>query len=440
MGTLSLDSIDFDDDKLYFMYRYGDVRVQRGIDFHGQADLTYWRRDKGFMQLVQYCALMYAVYFYSLEFFDQVAVPFSLNSQELHFFESTFTRGLAEYKYQNGIAVDRSIRIVYDETDTSSFQPLRAARLSDALVMNGGGKDGAVGMELARKIGLDVTWFSLNKNASRERIVKASGVSKNVVLSRIVDDFVKSHATLSGHKPMSAYVGLVGVLVAYMQRKKYVVVSNELSADAANIVIDGFEVNHQYSKSSTFEKLLQQLLDAKGYEQKYFSIIRPLHELQVLKIFTTFPVYHRQFLSCNVGASQDSWCLDCSKCAFVVAAFYALHEDAATAIWGSAESLLHEKNFQRHIIELINPELKPFECIGTTSESLYVLRLLREKSLLQVTDEENRHVLENYLSRNVENDVFDMNHVSFASDSFPDELKLKGHEVISNALNNSDEI
>jgi hypothetical protein len=43
-----------------------------------------------------------------------------------------------------------------------------------------------------------------------------------------------------------------------------VLVSNERSADAATRVVDGWRVNHQYSKTSAFERLLDAALDEAG--------------------------------------------------------------------------------------------------------------------------------------------------------------------------------
>jgi len=51
--------------------------------------------------------------------------------------------------------------------------------------------------------------------------------------------------------------------------------SNELSANDGNFSWEGFEVNHQYSKSLEFEKDLQTYMNGYvTYQISYFSVLR----------------------------------------------------------------------------------------------------------------------------------------------------------------------
>jgi hypothetical protein len=67
---------------------------------------------------------------------------------------------------------------------------------------------------------------------------------------------------LNGHTPFNALLAFLTYLVAYLGNKKYIVLSNESSANESNV--RGLKVNHQYSKSFEFEN------DFNEYTKKYF--------------------------------------------------------------------------------------------------------------------------------------------------------------------------
>ena len=52
---------------------------------------------------------------------------------------------------------------------------------------------------------------------------------------------------LNGHTPFSAMVAFTSFLTAYLNDKRYIVLSNESSANESNVM--GTKINHQYSKT-----------------------------------------------------------------------------------------------------------------------------------------------------------------------------------------------
>ena len=56
------------------------------------------------------------------------------------------------------------------------------------------------------------------------------------------------------HVPITGIIAFVLYTSAYLYNYKYIVMSNELSANDGNFSWEGFEVNHQYSKSLELEK------------------------------------------------------------------------------------------------------------------------------------------------------------------------------------------
>lgn len=102
----------------------------------------------------------------------------------------------------------------------------------------------------------------------------------------------------------------------------------------------------------------------------YFSLLRPLSELQIAKLFAKYEKYHKIFRSCNAGSKEGIWCCNCSKCLFVyiiLAPF--LSEEALINIFG--ENLLNKDSLDVYFRELTGlNENKPFECVGTRREVL----------------------------------------------------------------------
>ncbi|GIW21806.1 MAG: hypothetical protein KatS3mg068_0813 [Candidatus Sericytochromatia bacterium] len=107
---------------------------------------------------------------------------------------------------------------------------------------------------------------------------------------------------------------------------------NERSANVGNLIKDGLEVNHQYSKSFEFEKDINNYFKSAVLEDlNYFSFLRPLSELHISKLFSKEEKYHSVFTSCNSAFKiqedkrVERWCLNCDKCRFVffsISAFY----------------------------------------------------------------------------------------------------------------------
>jgi len=77
-------------------------------------------------------------------------------------------------------------------------------------------------------------------------------------------------------------------LAAVLFNKKYIILSNEKSSNEGNLKYLGEEINHQYSKTLDFENKFREYL--KKYLSsniEYFSLLRPLYELQIANILQT---------------------------------------------------------------------------------------------------------------------------------------------------------
>lgn len=113
-----------------------------------------------------------------------------------------------------------------------------------------------------------------------------------------------------------------------------------------------------------------------GLPIRYFSLLRPFHELQIAKQFAALPQYHAAFKSCNVGSKHNIWCCNCAKCLFVYLMLVPfLQEEQLLNIFG--ENLLEKPALADDLQALLgNRGEKPFECVGTVDEARAAFALL----------------------------------------------------------------
>ena len=223
----------------------------------------------------------------------------------------------------------------------------------------------------------------VNPKKTMLHCVDVAGYKDITSVTRVIDKKIielNKQGFLNGHTPFSALLAFTSFLVAYLKNKKYIVLSNESSANEGNVV--GNTVNHQYSKSYEFENDFNYYVD--NYfkiDIKYFSFLRPLNELQIAHIFSKYKKYHNVFKSCNVGSKKEpwEWCCNCSKCLFVYIILNPfLEEQEMINMFG--ENLLDKDSLLEVFKQLIgDSENKPFDCVGTFEEINYALKLSIKK-------------------------------------------------------------
>jgi hypothetical protein len=161
--------------------------------------------------------------------------------------------------------------------------------------------------------------------------------------------------------------------------------SNEHSASAANLSLDGIEINHQYSKSFEFERDFAQYVERLiSPSISYFSLLRPLSEIEIARRFSKYLAYFGVFRSCNTAFRQAReargrhWCRNCPKCRFVFLALSPfLAKPDLIEIFGG--NLLEDETQREGFAELCGLRAnKPFECVGETSESAGVMSHLAD--------------------------------------------------------------
>lgn len=321
-----------------------------------------------------------------------------LTQEQKNWWRKLYYNGLGEFMYRNGIAVSEDELLSIEcagecSQDSDNKEPVCLHRGTDCtytlhdgrnydgcLVSVGGGKDSVVSLELLK--GERITTYSVNGNMTTRNVIdvcdhKAGDYRvKRTLDPRMLE--LNRQGYLNGHIPFSAVVAFSSVISAYLSGNRYIVLSNETSANETTVK-DSF-VNHQYSKSYEFELdfgwYFETLTDS---DIHYFSFLRPLTELQIAWLFSKCKSYHRVFRSCNAGSKQGIWCCNCPKCLFVyiiLSPFLSVAE--LRDIFG--EDLLDKESLDLDFRELAGiEENKPFECVGTRREVLACLRAFIER-------------------------------------------------------------
>lgn len=334
-----------------------------------------------------------------------------INKEQIEFFKKLYFYGLGELFYTNGITpnYDDFINIKCELKEQNIEIPNYVG--NGNLIPIGGGKDSNVTLEIMKSDFEDNLCFIINPKQVTLSCAQTAGYSneKIVTVKRTIDKNLielNKQGFINGHTPFSALVAFLSYFNAYITGKKYILLSNESSANESNV--DGTKINHQYSKTYEFECDFNEY--TKKYfkiDIKYFSLLRPLSEYQIAMLFSNYEKYHEIFKSCNVGSKKEPWhwCCSCPKCLFVYIILSPfLYKEKLIEIFG--EDLFEKEDLLDIFIELTGyGKTKPFECVGTYEEVRYAItktisKLDKQPYLLKYYKE--HFELEN-LNKNLEN-------------------------------------
>ena len=367
------------------------------IKLNSKLDLT----SNMFKNLVFNLGMVELISYYKLTCSPKIIVKCGfLSVKQIAWFKKLIYNGLGEFMYVNDIdiTIDELVNISSSKNMKLSINE-NTNKLKGQLIPIGGGKDSCVSLEVLESLRKINTPFIINeRQATINTVKKADYLDNYISINRILDKNMldlNKKGFLNGHTPFSAMVAFTSLIIAYLTNKKYIILSNESSANEPSVI--GTDINHQYSKSFEFEN------DFRNYEKEflktnieYFSLLRPLTELQIAMLFSSYKKYHEIFRSCNKGSKEDIWCTDCSKCLFVYIILSPFLEDnELIKIFG--ENLFEKDALYYTLMQLIGKEeTKPFDCVGTYEEVNYCL--CKKISILNELDEKLPILLENYVT------------------------------------------
>ncbi|MBE2320352.1 hypothetical protein DVA67_030590 [Solirubrobacter sp. CPCC 204708] len=299
------------------------------------------------------------------------------------FLEALYSEGLGEFAVVNHLPA--LPRPKFPREGLVREAPARS--LSRVLVPIGGGKDSIVALEIVRRSGLDFTLFSVRDNPAMQRTAAVAGVEHVVAQRRLPLELLgelNRSGALNGHVPITAIVSCVALLTAALNGYDAVTLANERSASSGNVVYDGIEVNHQFSKSARAEALLRGAVAETGAPVDIFSLLRPASELGIARTFAGMPAYHGAFTSCNAIFRLDpalrasSWCGNCPKCRFVFLILAPYMEPSALEAIFHKPMLDLEDQYEGFALLTATGGHKPFECVGEEEESAAAILLLAD--------------------------------------------------------------
>jgi hypothetical protein len=385
--TFIFDSYKFDGASgiLLLRYSYDDtIFFEEQLLFPRKQRLSS-QKEKVLANIFRWLHLAAGISYYKLFVPQQIQVRTGrLSEDQASFFNNFYSQGLGEFAYCNKLGnLQEHIKFPYsarteERIDQNFLLPQRR------MVPLGGGKDSLVVLEMLKLSGEKPLVCCVEGAEPIPTLATMSGceyfflgrkISKNLL------DFNKQLEQMggfNGHVPITGILAFVLVVAAVLVGYDTVLMANERSANVENLILDGWSINHQWSKSWEFEKQLDDFVKKYLLPQfNYVSLLRPLAEIHVVKMFAQLRNYHKVFCSCNGNYRQSGknagWCCCCAKCRFVFLALAVyLNKPQLLDILG--ENLLEQEGQLEGFAELCGlKNHKPFECVGEVVESVYAL-------------------------------------------------------------------
>ena len=363
----------------------GELHFTETLTFPAGGDADAAASD-AFGRLLDLTAVVLGVSYFKLTAPLRIAVDFPLTAAGRDFALDVYSNGLGEFYARNHLNHFGKIEIEAP-LDTRKGRPSPLLR-DRALLPIGGGKDSLVSVELLEAAGLDYTPFAVNPKGPILSSVDEIGKTPLYVTRALDPEMIrlgKEPGYLNGHVPSTAINSMIAALTALLFSYSRIILSNERSASEGNVVHDGREVNHQYSKSLDFEVRIADILkQATGGALAYFSLLRPYSEARIAGMFSRKTRFDHVFSSCNrnfklSGHNGPLWCGECPKCHFTFLILApVMDKDRLLGIFG--QNLLDKPANEHAYRELTGlAGQKPWECVGEIEEAAACLYALTGK-------------------------------------------------------------
>ncbi len=337
-------------------------------------------------------AIGVAISYYKLYLDEDIYIDWDISIQEKAFWQWIYNKGFSELIYDNKIPFDKRRPVTITCSSVSLKMTLEnIPNYSDTAVLGiGGGKDSTLAKVLLDEAKVKSIGYSTEIKPSK--IIERNALSLQIPLlsvERIIDPQLKTNIsnTYNGHIPISLIYALTGVVIAEHEKIKYVVVANEASTEEENIIWDGINVNHQWSKTFEFEKqFYKHVITSINANIHYFSILRSLSSVKIMELFVTkCRAQFESFSSCNNNfkinkVNTGDWCGICPKCLgtyILMKAF--LDEDDLKVIF--KKNYLDDTANTTLFHSLLGlSEVKVFDCVATKDETCFCISKIIDKS------------------------------------------------------------
>lgn len=309
-------------------------------------------------------------------------IPFGLDDDMKRWWKVLYFGGLGEFFYKNSITTDIDSFMSINANTPVKANVKSSSAPRGTLIPVGGGKDSSVTMQILKDM-TDNLCYIINPRGATLETANAAGFKDDSIVTakRTIDKKLielNAKGFLNGHTPFSAIVAFSSLIAAHLNGKKYIALSNESSANESTV--PDSDINHQYSKGIYFEKAFRSYVSRYLCDTaEYFSLLRPLCELQIAALFSKYEAFHPYFKSCNAGSKENIWCGKCPKCLFVYIILSPfISEEKLIGIFG--KNLLDAPELEEYFKELTGMSaVKPFECVGSRDEVIYALKATLDK-------------------------------------------------------------
>ncbi|MDP3990710.1 MAG: hypothetical protein Q8P63_00150 [Candidatus Nealsonbacteria bacterium] len=315
-----------------------------------------------------------------------------LTKEQILWWKNLFIKGMGQFFYENKIDWRKPDFLRIRSQSIKNNQYKFKGKVSNRyLVPISGGKDSIVTLEKLKNKNTNAFVLDPKKFKFALPVLRTAKIKNPLMAERKMDPLLlklNKNNYLNGHTPFSAVLAFLSVFCGVLFDYKHIALSNEKSANEGNVKYLGKIINHQYSKSSEFEKKFNNYCKKYLTENvHYFSFLRKYGELELAKMFSKYPKYFSVFSSCNAGLKLNKkWCLNCPKCLSVYSSLYP-YLDKKDLLKIFKQDLFKKKELLETMRNLMGqacpPKLgerrrrshKPFECVATFKESRLAFNL-----------------------------------------------------------------
>lgn len=398
---------------IQFSYRFDDEEIfEEQIRFPG-VDLYAFTADE-IKPYADALSIALGVSYYKLYPTREILVQdTSLSDDQIFAWKSVYHKWLGEFYYRNDL--DPWTLETIRSQDPNNSLPDNSIFEDKTLMMRWWGKDSITSYELYkarntdqldridstfleqidpkiledryREITLFSVWrdFPIHHNTAQVAWAERLLIQRTLPLTQLNQWIANWY--YNGHVPITLSLIFIAALAAKLYSYKEIVVSSEQSADEWNLTWKWLEVNHQWSKSKESITLIQDYV--KHYINPNLQVSDPLGwllEAEITQQFANYTQYFSSFSSCNRNfhvkdQSPDwRWCKKCPKCLFT----YIMLRPHINA--EQVQEIRWEELYNREDLLPLAKELrgfegfKPFECVGTPSETRQMTNLFIEKN------------------------------------------------------------
>lgn len=372
--------IDWETYILKFYYRFDncDPFCER-IDFSAHASKVRNSIDQDIVQTIIASAhIAFGVSYYKAYPTKHIVIENQiLDTTQARYRKNFYRTSLSEFFYTNKI--DPDILSMVISTGTISYTSHTISLQERWLIPLWWWKDSCVTIELAKAHDFPFAMFSFWQKYQRHWLVAQKNTQDWIYTIRHIDPQLFDMNTAwyyNWHVSITWLISFISLFFAYIFDYRYILLSNEHSANYWNVLWSK-EINHQYNKSYQAEKDFRDFyMQYISPDIEYFSLLRPLYEIDIAKIFAQYTQYFDVFSSCNANFfitknKTEKRCCVCPKCLFV---FIILHA------WLSPKDM--EKIFWKNLFDDISllwlshellwrSGIKPFECVWTPEETAF---------------------------------------------------------------------